>query len=217
MRSPIAAVRGHLEVVRRRERSRAEYRQAIDIALDEVGRLQALAEDLLTLARRDADALVVRHQPLELDRLLGEVAFSYRALAEDRGITLAVEPSRGGSVIGDADLIRRLVRNLLDNAIRYTQSGGKVWLRAGREDGQAWLEVTDNGPGIPPAYLPHLFERFRRRDVARDGSSGTGLGLAIAQAIAEAHGGRLTAGNRAEGGAVFRFAFPSASDTSAVA
>ncbi len=207
LRSPIAALRGHLEVSRRRERSQAEYREAIDVGLDEVLRLQALAEDLLTLARRDAGVLQPRIRPLALDELVGDVAASYRALAEAREIEVKIDLVTNVVAAGDSDLLRRLVRNLLDNAIKHTPRGGEVWLRIGCDGGTGWLEVADTGPGIAPEHLPHLFERFYRADSARERSSGTGLGLAIAQAIAEAHGGWLKARNRPRGGASFRFEF----------
>jgi two-component system OmpR family sensor kinase len=207
LRSPITALRGHLEVVRRRQRSTSEYEEAIDVALEEVHRLQALAEDLLTLARRDAGTLEPSLEPLRLDRLLFEVAGSYRALAEANGVTLEPHLDTPVPVLGDPDLLRRLVRNLLDNAIKYSPDGGRVSLRAGLSGDKAWLEVADTGPGVDPRHLPHLFDRFYRADPSRQRKTGTGLGLAIAQAIAEAHGGRLTARNRPSGGAVFRFEF----------
>jgi heavy metal sensor kinase len=205
LRSPIAAVRGHLEVVRRRERSTAQYEEAIDVALQEVHRLQALASDLLTLARRDAGVLEVRMRRVRLTEVVCEIAASHQALAQAKGLTLNSELASDVIVAGDADLLRRLVRNLLDNAIKFTPSGGEVSLRVGHGTGTAWVEVADTGSGIAPEHLPHLFDRFYRADLSRDRSSGTGLGLAIAQAIANAHGGQLRVHNRPEGGATFRF------------
>jgi heavy metal sensor kinase len=214
LRSPIAALRGHLEVVRRRERSRAEYEEAIDVALEEVHRLQALAEDLLTLARRDAGTLEPSLRPIRLEELIAEVAASHRAVAEAKNVELNSDLSSEVLVLGDPGLLRRLVRNLLDNAIKYAPPGGEVWLRVGCSNGNGWFEVADNGPGIAPEHLPHLFERFFRGDASRQRQTGTGLGLAIAQAIAEAHGGRLTVRNRPGGGAAFRFELTRHADSS---
>jgi heavy metal sensor kinase len=204
LRSPIAAVRGHLEVVRRRERSNAEYKEAIDVALEETYRLQALAEDLLTLARRDAGVLDPGMQRLRLADVVAEVIEDHQSLAEAKRLTVESELALDVVVSGDSDLLRRLVRNLIDNAIKHTPIGGDISLRVGRSNGMAWLEVSDTGPGIAPEHLPHLFDRFYRADPSRDRSRGTGLGLAIAWAIAEGHGGRLTARNTAAGGAAFR-------------
>lgn len=205
LRSPIAAVRGHLEVVRRRERSTAEYEEAIDVALSQARRLQALAEDLLTLARCDAGVLEPVVRRIKLADVVVEVAASQDRLARAKGVT--IKPELGSEVVvsADPDLLRRLARNLLDNAIKYTPAGGEVSMRVGRNNGTAWLEVADSGPGIAPEHAPHLFDRFYRADPSRDRSAGAGLGLAIAQAIAEAHGGRLTVRNRSAGGAAFRF------------
>ncbi len=205
LRSPIAAVRGHLEVVRRRERSRREYEETIDVALQEVHRLGALAEDLLTLARQDAGALRPRMRTVKLAELVAEVAASHKALAQAKGVTLSSDPASDVTVAGDPELLRRVVRNLLDNAISYSPVGGQVWVRVGQSNGSVWFEVADTGPGIAPEHMPHLFDRFYRGDASRDRSAGAGLGLAIAKAIADAHGGRLTVENRPGSGAVFRF------------
>lgn len=204
LRSPIAALRGHLEVVRRRDRSKEEYEEAVDVALQEVYRLQALAEGLLTLARRDAGVLEPRLRRVSLPDLVGEVANSYRGLAASHDITLETELEPEVTVTGDPDLLARLIRNLVDNAIRYTPERGVVRLAVGRHDGSAWLEVRDTGPGVPPEHLPRIFDRFYRADESRERSAGAGLGLAIARAIAEAHGGRISAENGPEGGATFR-------------
>ncbi len=212
LRSPIAAMRGHLEVVRRRERSRAEYEEAIDTALAEVRRLQALAEDLLTLARRDAGVLEARMLRLDLAKVVDEAAREHTKTAQLEGATIRTDWSDRYTAFGDPDLLARLLRNLIENALKYTAPGGEVILSVGGGTESAWVEVADTGPGIAPEHLPHIFKRFYRSDAARNRTGGTGLGLAIAQAIAQAHGGRLTARNRPEGGAVFRLELKKATE-----
>ena len=131
-------------------------------------------------------------------------------LAEDRGVRLCVEAPEETCVLGDAGRLRQVLLILLDNALTYTPDDGSITVRVARAGGQARLEVRDSGPGIAPADLPHLFERFYRADKARR-SGGTGLGLAIGRWIAAAHGGRLTAANAPEGGALFTVTLPLAS------
>jgi two-component system OmpR family sensor kinase len=212
LRSPIAAMRGHLEVVRRRERSRAEYEETIDTALAEVRRLQALAEDLLTLARRDAGVLEARMLRLDLAKVVDEAMREHTKTAQLEGATIRADLAGGSHVFADPDLLARLLRNLIENALNYTLPGGEVILSVGGGTDSAWVEVADTGPGIAPEHLPHIFERFYRGDAARNRTGGTGLGLAIAQAIAQAHGGQLIARNRPEGGAVFRLELKKATE-----
>lgn len=115
-------------------------------------------------------------------------------------------------IAGDPALLKRLLRNLVDNAIKFTPEGGRVTVAVRLGDGRGVVEVADTGPGISPDALPQIFERFYRGDPARAPATGAGLGLAIAKALAEVHGGTLTAANRDGGGAVFRLELPLASE-----
>ncbi len=211
LRSPIAAVRGHLEVVRRRERSEAEYREAIDVALEEVSRLQGLAEGLLTLARQDAGVLEPRMRVVKLRDVVEPILASQQRRAQEKDIEIAADFAGDAVVFADPELLGRIARNLVENAISYTRPRDEVIVSTGDDEDTAWLEVADSGPGIAAEHLPHVFERFYRGDEARERTGGAGLGLAIARAIAEAHGGQITVGNRPGGGAVFRLELQAAS------
>ncbi len=206
LRSPLTALRGELELARRRDRSPEEYRRVIDSALEEVERLSRTAEDLLTLARSDAGVMQPRLVPVDLGQVAREVAGRLRSSAEARGVALEIEADGGPTVVADADLVGRLVRNLVENAIKYTPQDGTVWLGVDREDDVGLLLVEDTGPGIPEGDLERVFDRFHRvgdsRTPERDGG-GAGLGLAIARSIVEVQGGSLTAENRPDGGARF--------------
>lgn len=211
LRSPLTALRGELELARRRERSPEEYRRVIDSALEEVDRLTRTAEDLLTLARSDAGVLELRLGRDDLGERVRRVVDRLRASADAAGVSLEMEVEGETAAVVDTDRIERLVRNLVENAVRYTPAGGEVAVRVARSDGPVELVVADTGPGIPPEDLEGIFHRFHRvdesRTPARDGS-GTGLGLAIARTIAELHGGEVTAANRPGGGAEFRATIP---------
>ncbi|MBI4539590.1 MAG: HAMP domain-containing protein [Gemmatimonadetes bacterium] len=213
LRSPLTALRGELELARRRDRSPAEYRRVIDSALEEVERLSALTENLLTLARSDAGVMEPRLRRTDLAERADHVLQRLRPKAGEKKIRL--ELLRQGDTSGrfDPDLLERLVWNLVDNAIKFTTPGGRVEVSVEGTDGAARIRVADTGPGLREQALPKIFDRFYRGDASRTPSShtsGTGLGLAIVRAIAEAHRGRVSAGNRAEGGAVFTVELPRA-------
>jgi signal transduction histidine kinase len=168
-----------------------------------MGRLVA---NLLLLARGD-EARAIARRPVELDVLLLEVARQARALAQGVSVTLSHEDQ--ALVRGDADLLKQLLLNLVDNALTYTPPGGHVDLALSVADGQARLAVRDTGPGIAPADLARIFERFYRLDRARSRrSGGAGLGLAIARWIAEAHGGRIEVQSTVGQGSTFTVVLP---------
>ena len=211
LRSPLTALKGELELARRRRRTPEEYERAIDSALEEVVGLTHLAEDLLTLARSDAGQLVTQLGDLDLHECASTVLERLGASAQEKNVRLSITGTGDATVTGDRDLVCRLVWNLVSNGIRHTPPGGDVNVSIVRENGSVNARVTDTGPGIPDESLPHIFERFYRADDARTPTPDrqrTGLGLAIVRAIADLHGARVTATNRPEGGAEFDVWFP---------
>jgi len=208
LRSPITALRGELELALRRERDPEEYRRVLESALEEAERLSFLAEDLLTLARSDAGAIEPRLRRVDLTRTLEEMVSRHRPRAEEKSLRLeaTIEPGMGG--LCDPDLLDRLLSNLLENALKFTMPGGRVEVSARGDGEDLVLEVADTGPGIREEDLPRIFDRFYRADAARTSTEGTGLGLSIVRTTSAAHGGEVTAGNRQEGGAVFRVRLP---------
>jgi two-component system OmpR family sensor kinase len=214
LRAPLTVLKGDIDVTLKRDRSAAEYRETLVRCREEVERLARLATDLLVLARSDA-ALPLEHvAEVELRGLVGRVVERFQPVAEARKLRLEVV-AQEAVVHGDERLLDRIVTNLLDNAVKHSQPGGRVRIELVR-DGDAVLTLRDEGPGIQPEHVPQLFVRFFRGDPARRRSEGTGLGLAIARAAAEAHGGRLEFLGNAPG-AVFRLSLPLASYASATA
>jgi len=213
LRTPLTIIKGDLDVVRRRPRSPAEYEAAIDLVDEEVTRLGALMEDLLTLARADSGQAELTREFVYLDALVDDVVARFRRLAEAGGLALELHLARDVTMLGDAARLRQLALNLVSNAVKYTPAGGRVRVTLTDQDGWARLEVEDTGIGIAPADLPHIFDRFFRADEARARTEGgTGLGLAIARWTAEAHGGRLTVTSRPGEGSVFTVRLPLALD-----
>lgn len=206
LRTPLAAMQSILSVVRQRNRSSAEYRQALDDLADETNRMRGLVEDLLSLARGETDASL-EHEPIDLTSLLADVADSIRPLAKTKGLVLDVNVQEGLQIRGNLDALIRLFINLLDNAIKYTERG-TVTLFAFREQNTIRVDVSDTGVGIPPKDLAHIFERFYRVEAARS-SPGAGLGLAIAHQIALSHGGEIKVSSMPGTGTTFSLILPS--------
>src|SRR6266508_6631661 len=209
LRTPLTVLRAELELADRPSRGREELADSVHHATLEATRIARLAEDLLLLARTDQGAPVVNAVSQPLAPVLREAvtAASIRAGERDVLVDLEVEPELTAPV--DADRLRQAVDNLLDNALRVAPVGSKICLEAGRRNGTVRISVADSGPGFPEEFLPYAFERFHRADTARTRQhGGAGLGLAIVKAIAQGHGGRAEAANRADGGAVVRLLLP---------
>lgn len=214
LRTPTAVVRAEADItLSRAHRTETEYREAVAVMQDASRRLTRIVDDLFLLARADSGHQAVRLEPLYLDEVVEEAARAVRPLAARRGVRVQVEGQDGLSCRGDADLLGRLVLNLLDNAIKYSPPDGCVAVTLAREAGGYTLSVADQGEGIPLDLREHVFDRFFRADVARSregatATSGAGLGLSIARWIAEAHGGRLELVGSRPGRTEFRLTLP---------
>ncbi|HEX6457043.1 MAG TPA: ATP-binding protein [Solirubrobacterales bacterium] len=204
LRTPLTSVLANLELLQASLRSddQAEDREIVDSALRSSRRMGRLVSDLLLLARADAGRLEA-HRRIDLAEIAGDAAAEAAPLMGAR--ELIVDNDRPLRIEGSRDELHRLVLNLLDNAIRHTPDGACVELTLREDDGDAVVEVADDGPGIPEPMRSQVFNRFVRgtgpADTAR--GTGTGLGLAIVSAVAESHGGRVEAAESASGGALF--------------
>ncbi len=208
LRTPLAAIRGRGDVLLLDPALDGAAREGVALMRDEAARMGRLVANLLLLARGD-EARALDRRPVELDVLLLEVARQARAPAAARGVTVALGHEDQAAAWGDADLLKQLLLNLVDNAVAYTPPGGRVELSLDVDSAQARLSVRDTGPGIPAADLERIFERFYRLDEARTRrSGGAGLGLAIARWIAEAHGGHIAVESAVGQGSVFTLVLP---------
>jgi signal transduction histidine kinase len=209
LRTPFAVLHGELELAGRPGRSKEELSAAVTSAAEEADRLTRITDDLLLLARGDEDKLSVHPERTDITALLAASAERARARAGTAGVICRLSAAPGLTAVVDAGRIRQAVDNLVDNALRFAPRGTQVVLCAEIAGPSLVIEVRDCGPGFPPEFLPHAFERFRRPDQGRARSAGgAGLGLAIVQAIAVAHEGRTVASNRPEGGAAVRLEVP---------
>jgi len=204
LRTPLTIMQGNLEVALLKARTSEEYREVIINNLEQVGRLIALTRSLLTLAKFSSDKPPVHLAPLALEPLIHDVVAELTILFDERRITLSFESRPAPPILGDAQWLKQALINLLDNALRYTPSGGTVTVRLQTVGEGVVLAVEDTGHGIEPEHLPHLFERFYRSDWARaKDSGGTGLGLPIVKEIAEAHGGSISVTSDVDKGSTF--------------
>jgi two-component system OmpR family sensor kinase len=221
LRTPVAILRGEAEVaLARPDRTPEEYRESLAVLRAESQRLTHIVEDLFTLARADAGQYPLSPHDFYLDELVADCTRTTRTLALAKRITLNCDAPQELPIHADEALLRRMILNLLDNAIKYTPEGGSVSLACRREGGEYMLSITDTGPGIPAELQPRIFERFFRADKARSHSEsdggGAGLGLSIARWIAEAHRGRLELVRSDVTGSTFAAFLPAKSAVSAL-
>jgi len=210
LKTPLAAIRGYAETLRdgALEES-ATARRFTERILNQTQRLQALLDDLLTLSRLEGVASALELEPVDLHDLVRRAVELVSATAREKRVEIEVEESPVPPLLGNAGELERLLLNLLGNAIKYNRADGKVLLRLSRSDGEAVLEVSDTGIGIPPESLLRIFERFYRVDKGRAREEGgTGLGLAIVKHVAQAHGGNVEVESRLGQGSTFRVRLP---------
>ncbi len=209
LRTPLAVIRGEADVALARERGSAEYRESLAVIQDESRRLCRLLEDLLNLARADAGHVKLNAQDLYLDDLVAECCRTVKPLAEARQVAVECNSAQDVPFQGDEGLLRRMVLNLLDNAIRYTPAGGMVRVSVEPNGAGPRIHVADNGIGIPLEAASHVFERFYRVDKARTREAGGfGLGLSIVKWIAEAHHGSVQMTSSPGAGSTFTVSLP---------
>jgi heavy metal sensor kinase len=215
LRTPVTIARTAARVaLQQRTRSEDEYRETLAIIEQETIRLSRIVDDMFTLTRADAGNYPVRMTPMYLDEVVDDVVRAARVVAATRDVSITVACVESAAFTGDEELIRRLISNVLDNAIRYSPGGGTVAVALDRADDVYAVSVSDQGPGIAPEAQSRIFERFYRVDAARthDGvrDGGAGLGLALARWIAQTHGGDIRLATSSRLGSTFVITLPSA-------
>ena len=209
LQTPLTILRGEIEVALRSGRTMEEYRQVLTSSLEEIEKISRLVEGLMLLARADSGVLRMDHQPVALHELIAEIAARMQKMAADRGIGLHLEDLAPVTISGDREQLQRLLLNLIDNAIKYTPTGGRISLSLSAEGDQAQISVTDTGIGLSADEQVQIFTRFYRAAEARSQSGGgVGLGLCIAQSIAEAHGGKIQVLSHPGQGSTFTVVLP---------
>lgn len=198
LRTPLSRLRNRLEVSLMDHSDPARYREAIERTIAEADMLLKTFNALLSIAQAEAGVSRGGFEPVELDRVVQDVAELYGALADQRGVALSASPMSKIVVNGDRHSLFQAISNLVDNAVKFTPSGAGVTLAAGTEGAQALVVVADSGPGIPLVSRTRVLERFVRLDASR-GTPGSGLGLSLVAAVARLHDGTVELGDNSPG------------------
>jgi heavy metal sensor kinase len=191
LRTPLAVIRSEAEVALQSPRSADEYGRVLEEVLEETVRLSRMADQLLFLCRQDAGLNPPVGGPVALRQLLEEVMGNMGLVAREKGVVLLFDAAPSVTALGDEGQLRRVFYNLIDNALKFTLSGGSARVGVRRDGTGVVVTVEDTGVGISEEHLPHVFDRFYRVDPARMGEDGAGLGLAICQSIVRGAGGNI--------------------------
>jgi heavy metal sensor kinase len=209
LRTPLTVLRGETEVALLEGHSVEDYRRLLVSQLEEFDSLTRMINDLLVLANAEAGEIRWSEQNVNLSRLAVALAEQLEPVAASRGIQMETVAEPDVHVRGDGSWLERVILNLLDNAIKFTPDGGKIRVGVAAENGSAKLRVEDQGIGIPPEALPHIFQRFYRAEPSRSKRvPGVGLGLALARWIVEKHRGRITVESQPGQGTCFMVWLP---------
>jgi heavy metal sensor kinase len=213
LRTPVATSRTAAAVaLQQPHRTEQEYREALALIEQQNARLSRIVDDMFTLARVDAGGYPVERMPMYLDEVVEDAVRAARVLAHTKQVRIETTSVESAAFTGDEELVRRLVGNLLDNAVRHAPAASVVRVLLRRESQRYELSVTNTGEPIPEHIQPHIFERFVRGDVARTSAAGgAGLGLALGRWIAQAHGGDVTLVGSSPEGTTFTAVLPSSS------
>jgi signal transduction histidine kinase len=208
LRTPLARLKATAERALESGRADAGEKEALADMLEETDRAAQLLSALMDVSEAETGVLKLDMQDVAAADLVADALSLFEDAAEEKGVTLSANAAPGLFVRADRNRIRQVLANLLDNAVKHTPPGGNITVEAVGEGREALFRVSDTGPGIAPEDLPHVFDRLYRGDRSRS-EPGLGLGLALARAIAQAHGGSLTA-KTGPGGAVLLLRLPRA-------
>ena len=208
--TPLTAIRGYAETLALPQfvPGSREGQRAVKVIQEEGERIERLVGDLLDLARFEAGGISMAQENVDIDELFERVSERHAQSAQEKQVEIITEPHEDIRMVGDPHRLEQALQNLAANALRHTLPGGAVRLHACREDGRVRITVSDNGVGIPPEHLPHVFDRFYKADQARFQAGGSGLGLSIVKAIVERHGGSVSVRSRQGVETVFEIVLP---------
>ena len=211
LRTPISLLQGYTEsIVDGIVTEPAEIHESLSIVLDETKRLNRLVNELLNVARMDAEGLTVEKVVQPIDHLLDKVQKKYQKHAKDLGLNMNLSPNTHNQMwYYDSDRIEQVLTNLIDNASRYTEPGDEIKIEYGETQTENILYISDTGSGIAPEHLQQVFDRFYKVDTARKrGKQGTGLGLFICRMIIHEHGGTIDVKSTLGKGTTFIITLP---------
>lgn len=208
LRTPVASIAAAAETLGETEADDPEAPRLVELVRRQAQRMRELIDDLTDLSLIESGQVVLTHEIVDLRALAGEISEELRATARERDVSIRIEGSDGVTVEGDRRRLGQILRNLLDNAVKFSPAGGSVRIRIDRRDGKPALAVEDDGPGIPLAEQDRIFQRFYQVDRSRSKvRPGTGLGLAIVKHLTQLHGAEVTVASQPGRGSAFRVTF----------
>ncbi len=211
LRTPLTVIRGESEVALRTERSPEAYQDVLRRILEESQYMTRIVESLLLLSRIDAGQLQLRKERVDLSEIVRQVTREFEVLLKQKNLRLTEHLLPEAPVVGDAERLKQVVKNLLDNSWKYTEPGGKIDISVRRENSRVTLRLSDTGIGIPAADLPRIFDRFYRVDKSRSRKiGGSGLGLSIVKWIVDAHDAQMAIHSEEGKGTTVTVTFPAA-------
>jgi len=208
LRTPLAIIHGEADVSLSQVRSDSEYRESLDIIRDQSKRMTRIVSDMLALARADAGRQLIHLDELYLNDLLEECCHALKKVAASKNVRLEIDSPEDCPFLGDEELLKRMIVNLLDNAIRYTEPGGYVVIRLTSDPSGVKISVSDTGIGIASSDFERIFQRFHRIDASAYADQCSGLGLAIVKMACEAHHGSVTVSSQPGRGSIFTISLP---------
>ncbi|OPY75604.1 MAG: Sensor kinase CusS [Syntrophorhabdus sp. PtaU1.Bin153] len=208
LKTPLTILKGETEVALRKEREKEDYKELLKSNLEEIDRMSSIIDDLLLLSKADAKEIKLNLEEIALRDLIMGVCMDMKIFADRKSIEIDVGELEDVRVKGDELKIRRMLWNIMENGIKYTENGGKVFISSYVNDGYARIDVKDSGTGISEEDIRFIFDRFYRADRSRRRESGSGLGLSISKWIAEAHGGSIEVESQPGQGSLFSMKLP---------
>jgi heavy metal sensor kinase len=208
LKTPLTILKGETEVGLRKDRNNEEYKKLLQSNLEEVDRMARIIDDLLLLSKTDTKDIELNMESISLRDLVADVCISMKIFANNKKVNLVVNELADVRLIGDELKLRRMLWNILENGIKYTQEGGVVAVSSYTNNGYAYVTVKDNGTGISQDDIGYIFDRFYRADRSRKRESGSGLGLSISKWIAETHNGTIEVESQPSMGSQFSIKLP---------
>jgi heavy metal sensor kinase len=209
LRTPLTNIRGEIEVILRKDRDKHEYRNTLKSALEETYHMEKIIDDLLLLSRTESLKRESLRKEVQLDEILLSVYERYEPIARKKNINLDIKKIFSLAIKGQRVLLERMMSNLIDNAVRYTKSGGRIELNLYKEGKDGAFIVSDTGIGIPKDSIPFIFDRFYVVEKSRSKEKGgVGLGLSIIKRVADIHGAVISIRSEINRGTDFEIKFP---------
>lgn len=208
LKTPLTILKGETELALRKERTNDEYKRSMQSNLEEIDRMSRIIDDLLLLSKAETKDIGMNLEKVDLRDLLADVCMNMKLFGENKGVEIIARELEDIRLVGDELKLRRMITNVVENAIKYGHRGGHVIVSSYKQNGFACVNVEDDGPGISPGDIKYIFDRFYRADRSRKRESGSGLGLSISKWIAEAHKGSIDVQSRPAAGSVFTIKLP---------